>query len=329
MKALVTGATGFIGSHIADQLLEKGYQVRCTIRKTSNLRWLEGKNVELIEVSFSSPESLKSAVENVDYIFHVAGVVAAKSIDGFMKGNKDATKNLLEATYRFNPNIKRFLHVSSLTVNGPAGSIDEPIRETSPYNPLSKYAKSKIEAEKIAIEYMNKLPITIVRPPAVYGPRDKDIFIMFDLMNKGFIFYTGYKTHYLSLVHVTDLARGIIEAAESEKTIGEIYFVSSDEIYTWQQVYDVIKTVIKRKKYFEVRIPNFIIILAGILSQFFGLFKKKAAIFTYDKAIDMIQLYQTCSTQKAKRDFGYQQKVSLAQGIESTYKWYIDNNWLK
>lgn len=329
MKALVTGATGFIGSHVADQLLAKGYQVRCSIRKTSNLKWLKGKPFELVETSFESVDTLRSVVDGVDYIFHIAGVVASKTLNGFMKGNRDATKNLLEATYSYNPNIKRFLHVSSLTVNGPAKSINEPITENSPYNPLSKYALSKIEAEKVAINFMDKLNITIVRPPAVYGPRDKDIFIMFDLMNKGLMFYTGYKTHYFSLIHASDLARGIIEAAESNNTVGKIYLISSEEFYTWEQIYSIIKKVINRKKFFEVRIPNFIIKFAGLISQFLSLFQKKPQIFTYEKAIDMIQLYQICSTQKAKEDFGYKQMISIEDGIAETYKWYIDNNWLK
>ncbi len=328
MKVLVTGATGFIGSHIADALLEKGYEVRCTYRKTSNLRWLENKPFELVETDFFDVESLKKATQDVDYIIHSAGVVAARNLEGFLKGNRDATLNLLKAAEATAPNLKRFVHVSSQTAAGPAKSLDEPVTEDMTPHPITAYGKSKIAAEEAVKSFKNKFPYTIVRPTAVYGPRDVAIFQMFQVAQKGLGTLMGFDKKYLNLIHSDDCVRGTIQAMESDKAVNETYFIATEEIYNWPQIINAFKNAFDKKFFIKIRIPHFLIFTIAGLSEFFGRFSKKPPVFNIDKGRDFVQKYWICSVEKAKRDFGFEQKVSLEDGIKQTIDWYKEKGWL-
>ncbi len=328
MKVLVTGATGFIGSHVADKLLAKGYYVRCIARKTSNLRWLDGKNFEIVEASLDNPESLIKAVEGVDYVYHVAGLTFARNYEEFLKGNRDATANLISVVEKHAPNIKRFLFVSSQTVVGPAKSLYEPVDETTPRNPITSYGRSKKEAEDVVLSYKDKIPFTIVRAPAVYGPRDTAIYDIFRTVKMGLGTMVGFRDKYISLIHSEDLSRGIIEAAESEKTKDEIYFVSSEEFYTWKQLINIIAEKMNKKFVLKIRLPHFIVLTVAAISEFLGKFSDKPPVFNYEKGIDFIQDYWICSTEKAKRDFGYRQMMSIEDGMQNTIEWYKQNKWL-
>jgi nucleoside-diphosphate-sugar epimerase len=328
VKVLVTGATGFIGSHVADKLLAKGYDVRCIARKTSNLRWLDGKNFEIVEASLDNPESLIKAVEGVDYVYHVAGLTFARNYEEFLKGNRDATANLISVVEKHAPNIKRFLFVSSQTVAGPAKSLYEPVDETTPRNPITSYGRSKKEAEDVVLSYKDKIPFTIVRAPAVYGPRDTAIYDIFRTVKMGLGTMVGFRDKYISLIHSEDLSRGIIEAAESEKTKDEIYFVSSEEFYTWKQLINIIAEKMNKKFVLKIRLPHFIVLTVAAISEFLGKFSDKPPVFNYEKGIDFIQDYWICSTEKAKRDFGYRQMMSIEDGMQNTIEWYKQNKWL-
>jgi nucleoside-diphosphate-sugar epimerase len=329
MKVLVTGATGFIGSFVAEKLLAKGYEVRCIVRKTSNLRWLEEKNFELIEASLSDVESLEKAAENVDFVYHIAGNTSAKNLDEYMAGNCQGTINLIEATLKKAPNLKRFLYVSSQTAAGPAFSAKNPTNVDMPMNPITDYGKSKKAAEDaIRNKYTGKLPYTIVRPPAVYGPRDTEIFSIFKIIKFGIIPYMGFNKKLVSLIHVNDLSDGIIEAAESRNTNGKAYFISSENFYDWAEVYKIMKNSLGKKVAISLHIPHFLILFAGGISGFFGSFGKKPPVFNYQKGIDFVQSYWICSVKSAIKDFGYRQKVSLEDGISSTIKWYKEMKWL-
>ncbi len=328
MKALVTGATGFIGSHTADMLLEKGFDVHCTIRKTSNLRWLKDKPFKLHEASFSEIESLKKAAEGADYIFHVAGATFARNFEDFLRSNRDGTKNLLEAAKQTAPDLKRFLFISSQTVAGPSQSLEKPKVETDACFPITSYGKSKKAAEDEVLKYKDIMPVTIVRPPAVIGPRDTAIFPLFKAVKGGLATLIGIKPKYLSLIHSHDVARGAIEAALSDNTKGKIYFLSSEKFYTWDEIMDMIKNSVGRKKVFKLKIPHFIVLSAGGMTEFLGKLSTKPPIFNYEKAQDFIQQYWTCSVEAAKNDFGYRQMMPMEQAIEDTVKWYIDNKWM-
>ncbi len=192
MLVLITGATGFIGSHLAEELHRKGYKLRCLVRKTSNLRWLKHLPIEYIYGDLFDAEMLRRSVEGVDYVYHVAGVTKAKNREEYFRGNHLGTRNLLDAVREVKPDLKRFILVSSLAAVGPSLN-GQPVDETTHYHPITSYGESKMEAEKECLQLTDSIPVTVVRPPAVYGPRDKDIFAFFDTMNKGLQPMIGFR----------------------------------------------------------------------------------------------------------------------------------------
>ncbi len=328
MKVLITGATGFIGSHLAELLHAEGFELKALTRATSDTRYIKSLPIEYVGGSLSDVDSLRQAVEGVDYIYHVAGVVAAKNRQGFFEGNQIATRNLLEATIRYNPNLTRFVHVSSQAAVGPSSSESSPVDETAPFRPITTYGESKAAAEREVLERMSILPATIVRPPAVYGPRDVGVYTFFQTVAKGFKPLIGFGRKVVSLVHVEDLARGIAGAGQSEGGVGQTYFISSEEFYTWEQVGAVAARALGKSVSINLRVPHAVIYAAAGVSDFLGRFRAKPPIFDFEKGKDITQAFWTCSVEKARRDFGYHQRMSIEEGVTSTVEWYRKHGWL-
>ena len=179
MKALITGSNGFIGSHLAERLLNHDYQVKCLVRKTSNLRWIKDLPVEVVYGDIADLNSLLPSVAGVDYVFHLSGALRANNENEFYRINQGGTKNLLEACRQQNPNLKRFVCVSTQAAAGP--SIDGiPLTESDDPHPISIYGKSKQLGEQVVLEFQKFFPVTIIRPPIVYGPRDDDFLEAFE-----------------------------------------------------------------------------------------------------------------------------------------------------
>ena len=324
--AVVTGANGFVGSHLVDLLLSKNYTVRCIVRKSSNLKWLEGKNVEIHDCGLFDKDGLRKAFSGANYIYHVAGVVKSKAPEGYFKGNVDTTKVLLDVALEFKENIKKFVVVSSLTTTGPSPN-GTPVSETTECRPITTYGKSKLAEEKVAKAYMDKLPVTICRAPAVYGERDTEILIFFQTFQKGLMTTIGFDKKTISLIHVLDLVNGFYLAAESEKSAGQIYFISSEKYYTWEEIGEVTSKVLN-KKALHVKVPHTIVFTIAAIAQFFALFSSKAATLNIEKAKDITQNSWTCDTQKAITDLGYRQQISIEEGIKRTCHWYKEKKWL-
>jgi dihydroflavonol-4-reductase len=176
--AVVTGANGFVGSHLVDYLLTKDFEVRCIVRKSSNLQWFDGKDLKIYDCGLFDKNGIREAFKNANYIFHIAGVVKAKNEDGYLKGNVEATKVLLEVADEMRDKIKKFVVVSSQTVSGPAEK-NKPVTEEMVPNPLTTYARSKLKQEQLTLSFKDKFPVTVCRAPAIYGERDTEIFIYF------------------------------------------------------------------------------------------------------------------------------------------------------
>lgn len=328
MKAFITGATGFIGSHVAEKLVARNIEVRCLARKTSDLKWLKGLPVELVEGSLSSADSLLKAVEGCDIVYHIAGLTAARSEEEFLRGNRDGTRNLVDAVLKAAPGIQRFVHVSSLAAVGPATALSAPADEKTPLHPITAYGRSKAAAEEVVMSVRDRLPITIVRPPAVYGERDSAILTFFQSVAKGLVPLIGFSEKHVSLVHSDDLSRGIVEAGLSANTVGKSYFVSSDEYYTWTQIGKVTAEVMGLRSPLTIKLPHALVMGIAGISGFFGRFSAKPPVLDYEKGLDIIQDYWVCSTEAAHRDFGYRQQVSLRDGIRRTVEWYKQQGWL-
>lgn len=324
--AVVTGANGFVGSHLVDFLLEKNYEVRCIVRRTSNLKWLQNKNIKIYDCGLLEIDALAKAFKDANFIYHVAGVVKSKTHEGYFKGNVDTTKALLEAAVQNKNTIEKVLIVSSQTVTGP--SLDgNPVNEQTPCNPITTYGKSKLSQENLANSYKDKLPIVICRAPAVYGERDTEIFIFFKTFNSGLMTTIGFDRKILSLIHVRDLVEGFYLAATKNISTGETYFISSEKFYTWDEVGEVCSAVMNKKP-IKISVPHFVVYTVAAAAQFLSLFSNKPATLNIEKAKDITQRAWICDTSKAVSDLGYHQKISLKEGIKRTVDWYKEMKWL-
>jgi len=324
--SLVTGASGFVGSHLVDKLLSINHKVRIIARKESRLKWIDASKIEVIPCDYNDVESLRNAVKNVDYIFHVAGVIKSKTKEGYYKGNVDATRNLLLAVEKENPDLKRFLFVSSQAAAGPSPK-GLAKTEDMECNPVTTYGKSKLMAEAEVKKFTGKIPFTIVRPSAVYGPRDPEILMFFQTLKKGIQPMVGLKEKYVSLVHVFDLIDGILLAAFSDKSLYQTYFISSEKGYGWEEIGNISSKILG-KKVVKIKIPHFAVYTVAAISQFLSYFSKEATILNLEKAREMVQESWVCSVEKAKKELSYNQKISLEEGIKNTVNWYIENKWL-
>ena len=305
MKVLITGATGFVGSHVVDVLLEHGHQVFFIARSTSNMRWLDGKNVTRVEGSLFDVDSLHKAVTGMDALIHVAGLTAAKNEAEFRRGNLDATQNLIDAVRTYNPGIQRFVHISSLTVCGPASSIESPTTEVQQeLRPLTAYGRTKRMAED-AVRGASDIPWTIIRPPAVYGPRDSAILSFFQAVSKGLATLIGFGESRVSLVHAHDLARGIVLAMEQPVAVHQTYFITSDDVYSWPEIVEVTKNAMGKRFVLPIRLPHTLVLAIAGTVGFLGKLSGKPPVLDYEKGLDLIQPYWICSSQKARSELGY------------------------
>ena len=324
--AVVTGANGFVGSHLVDYLIQKNFEVRCIVRKSSNLQWLDGKDLKIFSCGLFDKDGLREAFKDVNYIFHIAGVVKAKDEAGYFNGNVEATKVLLEVASEMKDSIKKFVIVSSQTVSGPALN-GIPVTEEMKPNPLTTYARSKLKQEELTLSFKDIFPVTICRAPAIFGERDTEIFIYFKVFSRGLTTMIGFDKKELSLLHAADLAEGLYLAATSDKSNGEIYFISSEKFYSWVEVGNITSKVLN-KRAFRIRIPHFLVYTIAAFAQFFSMFSSKPATLNIEKAKDLVQRYWICDTSKAMRELGYRQKISLEEGIKRTCDWYKKMKWI-
>ncbi len=326
--SFVTGANGFVGSHLVDYLIEQGHEVHAIVRKSSNLKWLEGKAVTFHTCGLGNSEDLHKAFTeaNANYIYHVAGVVKVPSLEGFIKGNVTMTRNVFEAACGL-PELKRVLVVSSMAATGYA-EIGSDVNETSPLRPIEAYGVSKVEQEKVAKEYADRVPSTIVRPPGVYGPRDTEIFAFFKAINSGLSALIGMTPKEMSLIHVRDLVQGMYQAATNENSIGEVYFLGSLERYNWKQLGDIASRVMNKKTW-TIKIPHFVIFLIGYIGQFLESTFGMDVALNKDRAFRITRPSWYCSSAKAEKELGFKQTVSIEDGFAETAKWYREKGWLK
>ncbi len=329
MKVLVTGATGFLGSHLVDRLLEQGDEVHVLARRTSNLRWLKDKPIHFHNGDITGPiDPIEDAVTSMDVVYHVAGVVQALREDMYFRANAFGTKQVLEACLRKNPQVKRIVVVTSLAANGPGNGDYRPALETDRPHPVNAYGESKLEAESIASLYMDKLPITIIRPPAIYGPRDEQFLSLFKMVDSGFVFLPGLRKKVINAAYVKDIVSGILLAAISEKAIGETFFIGDEKNYSWEEAAQVFGAVMNRK-IMIFRIPSPLIYVAAGASDFFSHLTSRLMPLSWDNATNFLQRNWMLDISKARRLLGYQPQFSLQQGIESTYQYLLETGTLK
>ncbi len=322
--AFITGGTGFVGSHLAESLLARGYkEVRCLVR--TRLKWLKGVDIVPVRGTLNDRALVLDAVRGVDYVFHLGGVTRAKTYAALWEGNVNATTQILDAIIAVNPRISKVLVTSSLAAVGhaPDGRADE----TTPLHPVSRYGRSKAEMEAALKGYMQALPLVVVRPPSVYGPRDKDVFTFFKAVQQGFCPVLRGDPG-LTLVHVADLTRGMIEAAESEVTTGEAYFIGNDEDISWDKLKHATMAALGTRA-LTLPIPRSLVLPVAAVAEAAGALFGKYPPFNTEKGRELLRAAKMCSSAKAMCDFGYRPQVPLQQGLQSTIAWYQDQGWLR
>lgn len=326
MEILVTGATGFVGSHLADRLLALGHTVRALTRSTSSTKWLKDKPIKVVQGNMLDVDSLKEAVTGVDVIIHIAGVTAAKNKKGFYDGNQLSTRGLLDAAKKFSPGLKQFIHASSQTAIGP--SLDgSPVSETTPPHPITTYGMSKRAAEEECERARQDFPVTILRLAAVYGPRDTAILTFFQTVRKGLKPLIGFSDKYVNLVHVDDVVQGFELALNRPEAKNQTYLIGAEQHYCWREVSDLTCRILQNRA-FTVRLPHALVYTVAGFSEIFNMIKKKPSVLNWEKGKDIVQANWTCSVEKAVKELGYKQKVSLDEGIRSTTEWYKQQQWL-
>jgi nucleoside-diphosphate-sugar epimerase len=321
---LVTGGTGFVGSHLVEALHARGYgDVRCLIR--SKPGWLSDIPHTAIRADLSSVDDLAAAMTGCRAVYHVAGRTRATSWEEFEAANVKGTLNLLQAASSLSP-VPRVQIVSSLAAVGAAA--EEVATEGTPLRPVSMYGRSKAVMEEEIQAFRALVPITVVRPPAVYGPRDADIFTIIKGASRGVFPVVGGSTGpALTLVHVTDLVQGMIDAAESPATVGNTYFLGADPAYSWAQVKDAAAQALNRRV-FTLRIPQALIVPVGVVVQAVGRLFGTYPPLNREKALEIRDACIMCNSDSARLDFGYAARVPLAEGFADAVEWYRRAGWL-
>ncbi len=330
MRSLVTGATGFIGSHLAEMLKARGHTVRLLVRSEKRLFPELREGFEVIQGDVTqSPDELRKAVEGVDYVFHVAGMLFGRSQIEFTRANAHGTRNLLEAVKTTGGGVLRFLLCSSQAAVGPCEDSRHIVDETSIPHPVTFYGRSKLLAENFAREYQKDFPVTIIRPPAVYGPRDKGILEFFKWMSKGYNLQFGTQEKKFSLIHGKDLARGMIEASMSDAAANETFFLSEPEPYSLAWTMELLRDTLKPSKHKNMAAPIWAAKALARFNDVLQFITRKPMIPNSDKLRELLPPYWVCSAQKAKDVFGFETQIPPREGMKETADWYIKNGWIK
>ncbi len=326
MKTLVTGATGFIGTRLVEKLRERGVEVRCIAKDPMHILDLQSLGVEVTLADLNNGVSWERMLDGVDRVYHLAGATRAKRTSDYYTENHLATRRFVEICSRFPSSIERFVYVSSQTAAGPAlGGV--PLTEADTCHPVSEYGRSKLLAEGAVREAGKKLRITIVRPTAVYGPRDRDFLDYFKMILLGIQPLIGFREKVMNLVHVDDLVDGILLAGEHPSAVGETYFLGSEEWYSTGAIGAAIAAAVHRRP-IHLRIPHAVVYAIGALAQAAGWLAGQRVFFNIQKVRESTQKAWTCSVAKAMSQLGYRQKLSLGEGMASTYRWYREHGWL-
>ena len=326
-KAFVTGATGFVGSHLVARLCREGVRVACLVRRTSRLEWLEGLPVETRVGALEEPDSVAEAVADADYVFHVAGTTRARSEAAYMAANAANTRRLVEAVERSGARLRRLVYVGSLAAAGPTPTA-EPLDESAEPRPLAGYGASKLAGERAVLEAAGRLPVCVVRPPAVYGPRDANFLPLFRTAQRFHLAPAiGSRRKEVSLVHVADLAECLWLAATAEAAVGQTYFVGSGT-YFWPEIVAALGRALGVRVR-SLRVPALLARLIGELGELKWTLTGKPQIICRRKVRDLLEPHWTCSWAKAERELGYRAGVSLEEGMRQTAEWYVRQGWLK
>jgi len=326
MKALITGGNGFIGSHLAEHLVRRGYEVSCLVRKSSDLALLAGSDVRLVTGDLRDKGSLLQAVRGAHYVFHLAAVIRAEDWNTYYESNYVGTKNLIEICAERGRRIRRFVFVSSISAAGP--SIKGVLKgEEAEPRPITWYGRSKLMAEDAVKALAGKVPFVIIRPPNVLGPGGKEFYSVLKLLKMRVMPLLGNGDEQTSIIFVQDLVRGIEQAALHRGTVSETYYLTDGRIYSWRGISGVIAEELGISR-FVFPVPYPLLMALGFLMEAAARLAKRTPLAPCDQIRRTRQAYWTYDGSKATKEFGFKPLVGLREGIRSAVAWYRDRGML-
>ena len=351
MKILITGASGFIGSFIVEEALRQGFETWAAVRKSSSKEYLQDERIHFIELNLSRKEQLVEQLKDhdFDYVVHAAGVTKCLNKQDFMRINYEGTKNLVEAILELQMPLKRFVYLSSLSIFGAIREQQpyEEIRETDTPQPNTEYGRSKLAAEQYldSLGIANpqqqgkSLPYIILRPTGVYGPREKDYFVMAKSIKQHTDFAVGYKCQDITFVYVTDVVQAVFLAlkagdykspatGEIVSPIGRKYFLSDGEVYQSTTFSDLIHEELGRPWWIRITAPVWGLRIITFFGEYTNRLTGKVSVLNNDKFNILKQRNWRCDIQPAIDELGYQPKVKLAEGVKRSIAWYKEKGWL-
>ena len=320
MRVAVTGATGFVGSHVANALLARGDRVRALAR--SPAPGLAEAGAEVVPGTLDDSAALERLVEGAEVVHHVAGAIAARSESDFMRVNAEGTARLAEAARA--AGVRRFVYVSSIAASGPSAR-GRPLDDAGPARPVTPYGRSKQAGEEATAR--SGVPFTIVRPPLVYGPRDKALLLLFRLARRGLVPLLGDGAQELSLIFAADLARALLAAAASPAAAGRTYHAAHPEVVTQRELVHSIGRVTGatvRTLTVPTPVVRAFLVLSGAAARVAG----RATFLEPSKAAELMAAAWTCASGALARDTGWRAEVDLTPGLEETARWYREADWL-
>jgi nucleoside-diphosphate-sugar epimerase len=289
----------------------------------SDLKWVRGLPVEFVYGDCNDKDSLKEAVKDVDQVFHLAGVTKAIDEKTYVEVNAFGTENLIHACLEHCPHLKKFIYLSSQAAAGPCCN-GRKKKESDECEPVSPYGQSKRLGEELAIEHAHELPLLILRPSAVYGPRDKDFYVLFKLLSKRIKPSLAGR---LSLCYVQDIIQAILLASESQESKGEIFFLSDGHDYRMDEVGNIFAQAMGISP-LSIPIPKWVILGVASLSEYLSKLSRRPSLISKGMAEQMVQENWSCDITKAQTVLGFEPRIHLAQGAKLTVDWYRKENWL-
>ncbi|MFN3595921.1 MAG: NAD-dependent epimerase/dehydratase family protein [Rubricoccaceae bacterium] len=327
MTVFLTGGTGFVGSHLAEALLARGAAVRALVR--TDARWLRGQPVQTVRGDLFDVEALREGLRGADVVFHIAGLTRAPDAAALERANVEGTVRLLDAAAEAlgaGSPLRRVVVTSSLAAVGPSGAT--PLTEAAPLRPISAYGRSKARMEAAVAAHALAPYTTVVRPPAVYGPRETDIFTMIRTADRQRVFPVvgDGRTPRLDLVYVRDLVAGLLAAAEAEAAAGETFFLGGAHGYAWDEIHAAVAEALGHR---VLRVPVAPVLVRpiGALVEGVGRLAGRYPPLNREKAAEAAEAW-LASSAKAARLLGYAPAVSLREGMRETVAWYRAEGWL-
>lgn len=328
-KLLVTGASGFIGSFIVEEALRRDYDVWAAVRKSSSRQFLSDPRIHFIELDLDSTEHLLQQLKgsSFSYVVHAAGVTKCLDKADFRRINTLGTQHLVEALLTLRMPLRRFVYISSLSIMGA-------IREEQPYReilesdtpcPNTAYGESKLAAEQWLST--QELPYVILRPTGVYGPRERDYFMMAKSIKAHTDFAVGYRQQDITFVYVTDVVQAVFLAMEKGRT-GRKYFLSDGEVYQSSTFSDLIRQELGNPWWIRITAPLWLLRIITFCGEWAGHLTGKVTALNNDKYNIMRQRNWRCDIGPARQELGYEPQVKLPEGVRRSIQWYKDNKWL-